>query len=114
LIKLDKEKIEKTRTLSKIHLSSDAAGKLPLEMVEDAAGDYDTVSSDGRDTLLGLPVVVNPYQYGPGEIQSWSISQVHRRISKRFWRNGKPKGHGALMIETGDTIALEVNFKSPL
>jgi hypothetical protein len=53
LIKQDKSKIEKTRTIAKIHVSWETARKITRGFVEKYLGDYDPVFSNGRDMLLG-------------------------------------------------------------
>lgn len=58
-IKQDKSEIEKTRTIAKIHMSFDAARKLPLQFVEKHGADYDPVSSNGSNTLLGCELVIH-------------------------------------------------------
>jgi hypothetical protein len=59
LIKREKSNIEKTRTISKIHVSWHVARKFALEFAEKHGNDYDPVSSNGENTLLGCELVVH-------------------------------------------------------
>jgi hypothetical protein len=61
-IKQIKSQIENHRTITKIHLSWDAARAIQLEFVEKHGSDYDPVSSNGSSTLLGCEMVIHVEQ----------------------------------------------------
>lgn len=50
----------------------------------------------------------------PSNVKSWSVTLVHPRLVKRYWPEGIPQAHGALMLPSGDEMRIKVSFDSPL
>jgi hypothetical protein len=76
-MKNEKAKIERTRTIARIHLSFDAARKIGREFVEKHPDDYDSVTSNGSTTLLGCELEVHMHQVDDFIFEDTNGRKIH-------------------------------------